>query len=143
MPWGDRTGNRGSHEVRLAQSRCTFSRRNHFSSFPSVHLPVVQEVTPGASESFRRNQFSSFASGSGQRGEEARRSGRRGVAALFFDGTTFPHSPGSNQRLPEAKESRAPRRASLRFLLAEPFPHSLQFTGDLWPHPRFLPQRVR
>src|SRR5450755_2560296 len=27
----------GSQEVRRAQSRCTFSRRNHFSSFPSVH----------------------------------------------------------------------------------------------------------
>src|ERR1035438_5633305 len=33
--------------------------RNHFSSFPSVHLPVVHEVTSGAREPFQRNQFSS------------------------------------------------------------------------------------
>ena len=74
------------------------------------------------------------------------RSGRRGVVAgTFFDGTTFPHSPSSNQRLPEAKGSGLPE-SKPTLLFAEPFPHSLQFTGDAWPHPRFLrvlPARLR
>src|SRR5712691_10498178 len=66
---------------------------------------------------------------------EARRQGPRRVAALFLDGTTFPHSPGSNQRLPEAKGSGLPE-SKPTLLFVEPFPHSLQFTGDPWPHPR-------
>jgi hypothetical protein len=89
MPW-ESDWRRGSYEVKPAPSRCTFSRRKHFPSFPSGSgqrrgnqevrpalgsphffsteplflipygsLPAVQEVTSGASESFRRNQFSS------------------------------------------------------------------------------------
>ena len=105
---------------------------------PFGSLPAVQEVTSGASESFRRNQFSSCPAGSDwHRGSQEVRPARSSRRQILFDGTTFPHSPGSNQRLPEAKGSGLPE-SKPTLLFAEPFPHSLQFTGDPWPHPRFL-----
>jgi hypothetical protein len=114
--------------------------RNHFSSFPSVHYRAVEEVTSGASESFRRNQFSSCPGDrTGNRGSREVRPARSSRRQLLFDGTTFPHSPGSNQRASLKPRDRGSQRVSLRSLFAEPFPHSLQFTKDPWPHPRFSP----
>ena len=118
MPWGS-DWHRGSQEVRLAQSRCTFSRRNHFSSFPSVHLPAVQEVTSGASESFRRNQFSSCP-GIGLAPRKL--GGKARAESLHFFSTEplflIPPAQISGSLKPRDRGS---QRASLRFCSRSPF----------------------
>jgi len=114
--FGALVSGRGSQEVRPARSRRTFFRRNHFPS---------------------------FASGSGQRrGSQEVRPARSSRRHFFSTGTTFPHSPGSNQRLPEAKGSGLPE-SKRTLLFAEPFLILFNSPETLGPHPRFLPQRVR
>jgi hypothetical protein len=68
---------------------------NHFYSFLSVQTRVQETRRSGPPESrrtlSRRNHFSSFLPGeTGAQG--ARRSGSPGCTALFFEGTSFPHS---------------------------------------------------
>src|ERR1700688_672358 len=68
---------------------------NHFYSFLSVQTRVQETRRSGPPESrrtlSRRNHFSSFLPGeTGAQGD--RRSGSPGCTALFFKGTTFPHS---------------------------------------------------
>src|SRR5271170_4857072 len=72
-----------------------FLCRNHFYSFLSVQTRVQETRRSGPPESrrtlSRRNHFSSFLPGeTGAQG--ARRSGSPGFTALFFKGTSFPHS---------------------------------------------------
>jgi hypothetical protein len=68
---------------------------NHFYSFLSVQTRVQETRRSGPPESrrtlSRRNHFSSILPGeTGAQG--ARRSGSPGCTALFFEGTSFPHS---------------------------------------------------
>src|SRR5450755_338297 len=68
---------------------------NHFYSFLSVQTRVQETRRSGPPESrrtlSRRNHFSSFLPAR-TAALEAKRSGSPGCTALFFKGTTFPHS---------------------------------------------------
>ena len=85
----------GSQEIRLAGMHCTF-----FSREPVFLIPSGWDRSPGSQEIglagmhrtfFQGNHFSSFLP-AGTAALEAKRSGSPGCTALFFKGTTFPHS---------------------------------------------------
>ena len=72
----------------------------HFSREPVFLIPSGSDRSPGSQEIglagmlrtfFQGNQFSSFLP-AGTAALEAKRSGSPGCTALFFKGTTFPHS---------------------------------------------------
>ncbi len=67
------------------------------------------------------------------------------MESLHFFSTEPPFliPPDSNQRLPEAKGSGLPESKPAVFCSRSPFLILFNFTGDPWPHPSFLPQRVR
>lgn len=76
------------------ESRRTLSRRNHFSSFlPGETGAQGARIRLGGMHCtfYRGNQFSSFLPAR-TAALEARRLGSPGCTALFFKGTTFPHS---------------------------------------------------
>jgi hypothetical protein len=93
---------------------------NHFYSFLSVQTRVQETRRSGPPESrrtlSRRNHFSSFLPGeTGAQG--ARRSGSPGCTALFFEGTSFPHS----FRLgPQPWKPRDRARRGMHFFSREP-----------------------
>ena len=94
---------------------------NHFYSFLSVQTRVQETRRSGPPESrrtlSRRNHFSSFLPGeTGAQG--ARRSGSPGCTALFFEGTSFPHSFRLGPQ-PWKPRDRA-RRDALHFFSREP-----------------------
>ncbi len=94
---------------------------NHFYSFLSVQTRVQETRRSGPPESrrtlSRRNHFSSFLPGeTGAQG--ARRSGSPGCTALFFEGTSFPHSFRLGPQ-PWKPRDRA-RRGALHFFSREP-----------------------
>ena len=94
---------------------------NHFYSFLSVQTRVQETRRSGPPESrrtlSRRNHFSSFLPGeTGAQG--ARRSGSPGCTALFFEGTSFPHSFRLGPQ-PWKPGDRA-RRDALHFFSREP-----------------------
>ena len=98
-----------------------FICRNHFYSFLSVQTRVQETRRSGPPESrrtlSRRNHFSSFLPGeTGAQG--ARRSGSPGCTALFFEGTSFPHSFRLGPQ-PWKPRDRA-RRDALHFFSREP-----------------------
>ena len=97
-----------------------FICRNHFYSFLSVQTRVQETRRSGPPESrrtlSRRNHFSSFLPGeTGAQG--ARRSGSPGCTALFFEGTSFPHSFRPD-RSPGSQRSGSPD--ALHFFSREP-----------------------
>src|SRR6266851_3851340 len=114
MPWGSDWHPRKPGGKARAESLHFFSTEPLFL-IPFGSLPAVQEVTSDASESFRRNQFSSCP-GDRTGTAEARRSGRRGVVAGNFFSTEplFLIPPAQISGLTEAKGSGLSQRASRR-----------------------------
>ena len=121
---------------------------NHFYSFLSVQTRVQETRRSGPPESrrtlSRRNHFSSFLPGdTGAQG--ARRSGSPGCTALFFEGTSFPHSFRLGPQ-PWKPRDRARRDALHYFFKGTTFPHSLCFTdavGRTRLSPAVLPLALR
>ena len=106
---------------------------NHFCSFLSVQTRVQETKRSGPAESrrtlSRRNHFSSFLPGdTGAQG--ARRSGSPGCTALFFEGTSFPHSFRLGPQ-PWKPRDRA-RRDAPHFFKGTSFPHSFRLGPQPW-----------
>ena len=107
---------------------------NHFYSFLSVQTRVPETRRSGPPESrrtlSRRNHFSSFLPGeTGAQG--ARRSGSPGCTALFFEGTSFPHSfrVGPQPWKPRDWDRRG---CTALFFKGTSFPHSFRLGPQPW-----------
>jgi hypothetical protein len=129
------------------ESRRTLSRGNHFSSFlpgETCAKGARRSGSPGCTAFFRGNQFSSFLPAR-TAALEAKRSGSPGCSALFFEGTSFPHSFRLGPQALEAKRSGSPG-CSAPFFKGTTFPHSLCFAdavGRTRLSPAVLPLALR
>ena len=115
------------------ESRRTLSRGNHFSSFLPGETCVKgarRSGSPGCTAFFRGNQFSSFLPAR-TAALEAKRSGSPGCSALFFEGTSFPHSFRLGPQALEAKRSGSPG-CSAPFFKGTTFPHSFRLGPQPW-----------